>query len=60
MERHTHTDRLTDRQTEGDRETGRRTERDKIILYYTMIKIYERFDFFANLSLMTNTATHNT
>ena len=34
--------------------------RDKIILYYTRIKIKARFGFFTNLSLMTNTATLNT
>ena len=33
---------------------------DKIILYYTRIKISAQVGFCTNLSLMTNTATLNT
>ena len=60
----------TDRQTrdrekerrdrDRERQRERERERDKIILYYTGIKIEARVGFFANLSLMTNTATLNT
>ena len=38
----------TDRQTDRQRQRQRQTERDKIILYYTRIKIYAHVGFFYN------------